>query len=71
MCFFSRSWLATTVVMVVMLVVIGPRHPRVLDEDEPLGQGRIAMALFALVMLVLCFTPIPIELLGQVTGYTD
>jgi membrane-associated protease RseP (regulator of RpoE activity) len=64
MCFFSRSWLATTVVMVVMLVLIGPRHPRVLDEEEPLAPGRIAVAVFALVMLILCFTPIPIELLG-------
>ncbi|MEO7276193.1 MAG: site-2 protease family protein [Vicinamibacterales bacterium] len=64
MCLFSRSWLATTVVMVVMLFVVGPRHPRVLDEDEPLGPGRIGIALFAGVMLVLCFTPIPLELLG-------
>ena len=65
MCFFSTSWLATTVIMVVMLFVVGPRHPRVLNEDEPLGPGRNAMAVFALVMLILCFTPIPIQLLGR------
>lgn len=65
MCFFSTSWLATTVIMVVMLFVVGPRHPRVLNEDEPLGPGRNATAVFALVMLILCFTPIPIQLLGR------
>ena len=65
MCFFSTSWLATTAIMVVMLFVVGPRHPRVLNEDEPLGPGRNAMAVFALVMLILCFTPIPIQLLGR------
>jgi membrane-associated protease RseP (regulator of RpoE activity) len=65
MCFFSTSWLATTAIMVVMLFVVGPRHPRVLNEDEPLGRGRTAIAVFALVMLILCFTPIPIQLLGR------
>ena len=52
-------------IMVVMLFVVGPRHPRVLNEDEPLGPGRNATAVFALVMLILCFTPIPIQLLGR------
>jgi hypothetical protein len=33
----------------------------VLFEYEPLGPGRRALAVFALVMLVLCFTPVPIE----------
>jgi membrane-associated protease RseP (regulator of RpoE activity) len=65
MCFFSTSWMATTVIMVVMLFIVGPRHPRVIDEEEPLGPGRNAVAVFALVMLIVCFTPIPIQLLGR------
>lgn len=65
MCFFSSSWMATTVIMVVMLFIVGPRHPRVIDEEEPLGPGRNAVAVFALVMLIVCFTPIPIQLLGR------
>jgi membrane-associated protease RseP (regulator of RpoE activity) len=68
MCFFSTGWYAMTLIMIVMLIAFGPRHPRVLDEQEPLGPGRIAVTIFALVMLVLCFTPIPIEpleLLGR------
>jgi membrane-associated protease RseP (regulator of RpoE activity) len=65
MCFFSSSWMATTVIMIVMLFVVGPRHPRVINEDEPLAPGRNAIAVFALVMLILCFTPIPIQFLGR------
>ena len=61
MCFVSSGWVAMTVIMLLMLITFGPRHPQVLDEQEPLGPGRIAVALLALVMLVLCFTPIPIE----------
>jgi membrane-associated protease RseP (regulator of RpoE activity) len=61
MCFVSYSWIVMTLMLVVMLFTLGPRHPRVLAENEPLGAGRIALALFALVMLVLCFTPVPID----------
>jgi membrane-associated protease RseP (regulator of RpoE activity) len=61
MTFVSRSWMVMTLVMLVMLWMLGPRHPRVLREYEPLGPGRTALAVFALVMLVLCFTPAPIE----------
>ena len=63
-----------TVMMVVMLLTLGPRHPRVIDEDEPLGAGRIARRVFALVMFILCFTPVPIELfdlLGGDAGFGD
>ena len=61
MTFVSTSWMFISVLMVVMLLALGPRHPRVLHEYQPLGPGRIAVALFALVMLVICFTPAPIE----------
>jgi len=61
MTFVSSGWVAMTIIMLLMLLTFGPRHPQVLDEEEPLGPGRRAVAIFALVMLVLCFTPIPIE----------
>jgi membrane-associated protease RseP (regulator of RpoE activity) len=60
MTFFSTSWIIMTVMMLVMLVVLGPRHPRVIYEYEPLGPGRRAVAVFALIMLALCFTPVPL-----------
>lgn len=61
MCFISLSWIAMTVMMVIMLFLLGPRHPRVLDEDEPLGSGRNLLALLAFVILIVCFTPVPID----------
>lgn len=62
MTFISISWLLMTVLMVVMLLLFGPRHPHVVDEEDPLGPTRRKLALFALAMLVLCFTPVPISL---------
>lgn len=61
MTFVSLSWILMTFLMVLMLLVFGPRHPQVTDEFEPLGTARRRLALFALAMLVLCFTPIPIQ----------
>jgi membrane-associated protease RseP (regulator of RpoE activity) len=58
----SLSWLVWTVMIIAMLALAGARHPRVLDEDVPLDRARIWLALFALAMFVVCFTPAPIEL---------
>ena len=66
--FVSVSWLVMSVMMVAMLFVLGPRHPRVLDELEPLGPERYAIAVFALVMLILCFTPVPAQWQDLVGG---
>jgi membrane-associated protease RseP (regulator of RpoE activity) len=54
------SWLLMTIIMLLMLFILGPRHPRVIYEHEPLGPGRQAIAVLALIVLVLCFTPVPI-----------
>jgi membrane-associated protease RseP (regulator of RpoE activity) len=59
--FITTSWIFITVMMVVMLLALGPRHPRVIYEHEPLGPGRIWLAVLAVVVLAICFTPIPIE----------
>ena len=61
MTFLTVSWVIMTVLMLVMLFLLGPRHPRVIYEFEPLARGRRAVAVFALVMLILCFTPVPIS----------
>src|SRR5439155_2142711 len=62
--FFSVSWLVSTVLLVVMLVVFGRHHPRTLDEHVPLDRGRKLIALFAVVMFVLCFTPAPLRIVS-------
>ena len=59
--FVSSSWIVWTVLNVVMLFFFGPRHPRTYDEDVPLDTARLWLAVFAVVMFVLCFTPAPIE----------
>jgi len=59
--FLVPSWLVMTVMMVVMLVLFGPRHPRVIYENEPIGRARQIVAVLALVILILCFTPVPLR----------
>jgi membrane-associated protease RseP (regulator of RpoE activity) len=59
--FLSPSWIAWAVLMVVMLFTFGPRHPRTLDHHIPLDRTRVLVAIGALIMFVLCFTPAPIE----------
>ena len=64
--FWSLSWLVWMILMIVMLVAFGPRHPRTLDEHIPLDRARLLVALGALLMFVLCFTPSPIEMLDLI-----
>lgn len=60
--FISLSWIFWTVLIVAMMLVFGPRHPSTADEDVPLDRGRLWLAAFALLMFVLCFTPVPIDI---------
>ena len=58
---FASSWIVWTVLTVAMLIAFGPRHPRVFDEEQPLDRSRLALAVFAVAMFVLSFTPAPIR----------
>jgi membrane-associated protease RseP (regulator of RpoE activity) len=64
--FVSLSWIVWTVLMAAMLLIVGPRHPRTIDEHVPLDRGRVWLAGFALAMFVLCFSPVPAELVDLV-----
>jgi membrane-associated protease RseP (regulator of RpoE activity) len=64
----SRSWIVWTALTLGLLIIFGARHPQTVDEDVPLDRGRMLLALFAVVMFVLCFTPAPIEPLDLVAG---
>jgi membrane-associated protease RseP (regulator of RpoE activity) len=66
--FVSWSWAVWTVLLLLMLFTFGPRHPRTMDEDIPLDKRRLWLALFALVMFVLCFTYNPISPMDLVGG---
>jgi membrane-associated protease RseP (regulator of RpoE activity) len=63
--FVSMSWLTMVILLLVMTMFLGFRHPPVPDEYAPLDRTRLAVALFALVMFVLCFTPVPIDVFGN------
>lgn len=57
----SSSWAAWTAMLVAMLLLAGPRHPSTLDDERPLGTTRLVLAVVAMVVLILCFTPAPLE----------
>lgn len=63
--FVSVSWLTMVILLLVMTTFLGFRHPPVPDEYVPLDKTRLAIAIFALVMFVLCFTPVPIDVFGN------
>lgn len=57
----STSWIAWTLLLLLMILLMGPHHPPTLDDSQPLDTGRLVLAGVALLMLILCFTPAPIE----------
>lgn len=57
----SGAYVVWTAMVVVMLRIMGRHHPRTLDEDEPLDTPRLLLAAFAVAMMVLSFTPVPIS----------
>jgi membrane-associated protease RseP (regulator of RpoE activity) len=54
--FWWKGWL----LWATIVLVIGLRHPPLWDERVPLGRGRLALAVVALLLLVLCFMPVPL-----------
>jgi membrane-associated protease RseP (regulator of RpoE activity) len=56
----SLSWMLTAVIMVLMALFLGLRHPQVPDSEVPLDTGRQLVAVLVTVIFVLCFTPVPI-----------
>ena len=59
----SMSWISMTIMMLAMAFFLGVRHPRIVDEHVPLTAGRRMIAFLALVIFIVCFTPVPIEVL--------
>jgi membrane-associated protease RseP (regulator of RpoE activity) len=60
----TPSWYMTAFLLVAMAVFFGFRHPRVIDEHRPLDPTRRLVAICALIIFILCFTPVPISV-GQ------
>ena len=61
--YFSSSWMVWTALVIAMLFFFGPRHPQTSDEHVPLDRARLGIALLALAIFIVCFTPAPIEVI--------
>ena len=50
----------------LLLLVLGMRsrfyHPPTLSENEEMGRARLVLSVVALLILILCFTPVPISI---------
>jgi membrane-associated protease RseP (regulator of RpoE activity) len=60
--YFSTVWIGLSLMLTVMLFAFGRHHPRVIDEDVPLDRPRVILALFALAIVIVSFTPAPFSL---------
>ena len=63
-CALGYWWLGWLVICLLVLVVMGLRHPPVVDADQPLDPRRRRLAAVALVIFVLCFTPVPMDVVA-------
>lgn len=59
---WSVSLIGTAVIMLVMAYLLGLRHPQIPDEAVPLDASRRWIAIVAVLIFALSFTPLPIEL---------
>jgi len=53
---FSPSW----ILWAILVRVLGRRHPATLDDEAPVGRGRVVLGLVALVVFAVCFVPNPV-----------
>lgn len=56
----SSNWLVWSVLMIALLYLFGWKHPPTWDENDSLGTPRLLVTLFALLMFILSFIPVPI-----------
>jgi membrane-associated protease RseP (regulator of RpoE activity) len=56
----SLSWMLMALIMVGASLAFGFGHPHVIDEDSPIGSGRLAITVLAIAIFALCFMPVPI-----------
>ncbi|MFN7928518.1 MAG: site-2 protease family protein [Blastocatellia bacterium] len=58
--YFYNGWMGWILYVVILTIMLRVGHPRVVDEDEPLGVGRRVVAAIGLVVFLLCFMPAPV-----------
>jgi membrane-associated protease RseP (regulator of RpoE activity) len=65
--YFSMSWIVWAVLTGAMVFRFGAHHPPVEDEGVPLDTPRMLLAILALAIFVVCFTPAPISAADMVS----
>jgi membrane-associated protease RseP (regulator of RpoE activity) len=63
--FVSLSWVAWAIAMVLVLGLVGWRHPPTGNDRVPLGRRRVLLAVVAAVIFAVCFTAAPVELIER------
>lgn len=53
----THYWLYS--LMMVLLLMLGIRHPPTADDSVPLGWGRVLLGWLSMALLLVCFTPRP------------
>lgn len=67
----SLSWIVFAILLLLMWRLVGLGHPPPLNDYEPLGAGRMTLAVVAAIMLIVCFTPTPIHVGDLVPATRD
>jgi membrane-associated protease RseP (regulator of RpoE activity) len=52
----SPSW----ILWAILVRILGRRHPPTLDDEAPVGRGRVVVGIVALLVFVVCFVPNPV-----------
>lgn len=58
--YFYNGWMGWVVYVVILTIMLRVGHPRVVDEEEPLGSTRQIIAIIGLLVFLLCFMPAPV-----------
>jgi len=46
----------------IIIAILGPRHPPVFDEEQPLDRRRMIIGWLTILVFILCFTAVPVEI---------
>jgi len=57
----ARQW-PGWIAWCVLAVIFGLRHPPLVDPERPLGRWHQVLGVIAFMLLILCFTPVPLRI---------
>lgn len=60
--YIDSNWSGGFVYAVILIIMFIMKHPKVIDETQPLGFWRKVLALVALLVFILSFMPVPLRI---------